>query len=353
MSAPEQAKKNKLRVVQWTTGIVGKTSLRAIVSDPRLELVGVYCHSQDKVGLDAGALAKIPSVGVKATNDIDAILALRPDCVVYMPQWPNIDHIERILRAGCNVVTTARIITGHHYPNDIGGRIERAAKVGGASFYGTGMNPMFIPTLALAATALCGEVRKISILESTDCVMYEGVGTWDAYGFGRPLDHEKLKKDLWDSEPDYRELLDVIADAIDVKLDAMTLDVQYAAADADRDLGYMKIAKGTVAAIDATWRGFVKNQPLVEVRTVWKLGAIYGHTETPNWDILFGYKLAIDGDMKVDLTAMFMPEDIEKIDIGIPTAMPAVNSIPAVCAAPAGIVTPKHLPLITGRGVVA
>jgi len=352
MPASKQAEKNGLRVVQWTTGIVGKTSLRAIVSDPRLELVGVYCHSQDKVGVDAGTLAQIGPVGVTATNDIDAILALRPDCVVYMPQWPDIAHIERILRAGCNIVTTARIITGHHYPNDIGGRIERAAKAGGVSFYGTGMNPMFIPTIALAATALCGVVKKVSILESTDCVMYEGVGTWDAYGFGHPLDHEKLKKDLWDAEPDYRELLDVIAAAIDVKLDDITLDVQYAAADADRDLGYMKIAKGTVAAIDAIWTGFVQNQPMVEVRTIWKLGAIYGHTETPNWDILFGYKLAVDGDMKVDLTAMFMPEDIEKIDIGIPTAMPAVNSIPQVCAARPGIVTPKDLTLITGRGVV-
>ena len=30
----------KLRVIQWTTGKVGKMSLRAILDDPRLELVG-------------------------------------------------------------------------------------------------------------------------------------------------------------------------------------------------------------------------------------------------------------------------------------------------------------------------
>jgi hypothetical protein len=339
-----------LRVVQWTTGIVGKTSLRAIIAHPNLELVGLYCYGESKVGVDAGTIAGVAPVGVTATNRIEDIIALKPDCVVYMPQWPNLRHIEMLLEAGINIVTTARIITGEHYPENAGKRIRAAAVKGGASFYGTGMNPMFIPIIALASTALCGTVKKISILESTDCVMYEGVGTWEAYGFGKPLNHAALKQDLWDSEPDYRELLDVIAGALDVKLDAVTLDVEYAVADADRDLGYMKIAKGTVAAIDATWRGQVGGNTLVEVRTVWKLGGIYGHTETPNWDILYGYKLAVEGDMNINLDCVFLPEDIEKIDIGIPTAMPAINSIAQVCAARPGVVTPKDLTLITGRG---
>jgi len=340
----------KLRVVQWTTGIVGKTSLRAIIAHPKLELVGVFCHGAEKVGKDAGELALVDPVGVKATNRIEDILALKPDCVVYMPQWPDIGHIERLLEAGINIVTTARIITGRHYEADIGKRIENAALKGNATFYGTGMNPMFIPTLTLAATGLCGTVRKISILESTDCVMYPGVGTWEAYGFGKPLNYDQLKDDLWKAEPDYRELLEVMAEALDVRLDDTTLDVKYALADADRDLDYMKIPKNTVAAIDATWRGLVRGETFVEVRTVWKLGALYGHTETPNWELLYGYKLDVEGDMNITLNCIFMPEDISKIDIGIPTAMPAVNAIPQVCAARSGVLSVKDLTLITSRG---
>jgi len=340
----------RIRVVQWTTGIVGKTSLRSILAHPALELVGVFCFGKDKVGVDAGILANVESVGILATDSIESIIDLRPDCVVYMPQWLDVEHIERLLEAGINIVTTARIVTGNHYENDIGPRIERAAKKGGATFYGTGMNPGFIPTIALVSTAVCGNVKKVSILESTDCVMYEGVGTWEAYGFGKPLNHAKLKQDLWDAEPDYRELLEVIANALNVQLDDMTLDVEYALADADRDLGYMKIAKGTVAAMDATWRGLVGGKTFVEVRNVWKLGGIYGHTETPNWDVLYGYKLAVEGDMNVNIDCIFLPEDVEKIDIGIPTAMPAVNSILQVCAAQPGIATVKDLALITGRG---
>lgn len=339
------------RVVQWTSGIVGKTSLREIIASPNLELVGLYCHGGSKIGMDAGTIAGVDPVGVKATNRIEEVIELKPDCVVYMPQWPDIDHIVKILEAGINVVTTARIFTGRYYPDDAGGRIDRAAKKGGVSFYGTGMNPGYIPTLALAATGVCGKVKKITILESSDCVMYEGVGTWEAYGFGKPLAYEKLKQELWDAEPDYRELLEVLASSVGVKLDEMTLDVEYALADADRDLGYIKIPKDTVAGINATWRGNVAGKTFIEVQTIWKLGSIYGHTETPNWELLHGYKIDVEGDMNVTLNCLFLPEDISKIDIGIPTAMPAVNSVLQTIAAPPGIVTVKELTLITGRGV--
>ena len=138
-----------LRVVQWTTGIVGKTSLRAIIAHPDLELVGVYCYGDSKIGMDAGTIAGVEPVGVEATNSIDEIIRLKPDCVVYMPQWLEIRHIEQILEAGINIVTTARILTGEHYPDNFGERIKSAALKGGVSFYGTGMNPMFIPIIAL------------------------------------------------------------------------------------------------------------------------------------------------------------------------------------------------------------
>ena len=35
----------KVRVIQWTTGKVGRLALRGILDDPRLELVGVFAWS--------------------------------------------------------------------------------------------------------------------------------------------------------------------------------------------------------------------------------------------------------------------------------------------------------------------
>ena len=88
------------RVVQWTTGSVGKRSVRAVASNPTFELVGCYAWSPDKVGRDVGELAGIEPLGVAATDDIDALIELQPDCVIYNPMWPNVDHLVRICRLG-------------------------------------------------------------------------------------------------------------------------------------------------------------------------------------------------------------------------------------------------------------
>ena len=79
------------RVVVWSTGGVGSIAVDAVHRRPDLELVGVWVHSQDKVGLDAGELAGGDAIGVTATNDADALIALRPDCVVYAASGPERD----------------------------------------------------------------------------------------------------------------------------------------------------------------------------------------------------------------------------------------------------------------------
>jgi len=75
------------RVVQWTTGNVGKQSVAAIAAHPDLELIGCFAWSPDKAGRDVGELCGLAPIGVAATNDVDALLALKPDCVVYNPLW--------------------------------------------------------------------------------------------------------------------------------------------------------------------------------------------------------------------------------------------------------------------------
>ena len=66
-----------LRVIQWTTGNIGRRSLHAIIGRPDLELVGVYAHSADKVGREAAELCGWPDpTGVLATSDVDALIAL-------------------------------------------------------------------------------------------------------------------------------------------------------------------------------------------------------------------------------------------------------------------------------------
>src|SRR4029077_94856 len=71
------------RVIQWSTGNVGRHALRLVARHPDLDLVGLWVHSPDKAGRDAGELVGIEPLGITATNDVDELLALNADCVVY------------------------------------------------------------------------------------------------------------------------------------------------------------------------------------------------------------------------------------------------------------------------------
>ena len=107
-----------IRVVQWTTGNVGKQSVEAVMKRPDLELVGCYAWSEDKSGKDIGELCGLPAIGLTATNDVDSLLALEPDCVIYNPMWFNVDEMVRILESGANMVATAAFINGQSYAAD-------------------------------------------------------------------------------------------------------------------------------------------------------------------------------------------------------------------------------------------
>ncbi len=98
------------RVVQWATGNIGLRSLRAVIDHPDLELVGLYVYSDAKVGKDAGDLCGLPPVGVVATRDIDEILALHPDCVIYMGDRMDADVIVPSARVGCECCVDAQRI---------------------------------------------------------------------------------------------------------------------------------------------------------------------------------------------------------------------------------------------------
>src|SRR3954452_6737135 len=165
-----------LRVVQWTTGNVGQRSVRAVVQRPDMELVGCYAWSSAKVGRDVGALCGIDSVGVTATNDVDALLALKPDCVVYNPMWRDVDELVRILEAGVNVVSTAAFINGRGLGADRD-RIAEACARGGSSMFGTGISPGWIELLAIVSANICDRIDKVTINEASDTTLYDSPAT--------------------------------------------------------------------------------------------------------------------------------------------------------------------------------
>jgi hypothetical protein len=163
-----------MRVVVWSTGGVGSIAVDAISRRPDLELVGVWVHSPDKVGKDAGELAGGEPLGVSATNDGDALIALAPDCVVYAASGPERDGAAvpdyvRLLAAGINVVSTSStslVYPPSYFAPHLRDELEAAAKAGGASFYVSGIFPGFASDqLALLMTTQSKSVRRITVSE--------------------------------------------------------------------------------------------------------------------------------------------------------------------------------------------
>jgi 2,4-diaminopentanoate dehydrogenase len=343
-----------LRVIQWTTGNIGTRSLHAIATRPDMELVGVYAHSPDKVGRDAAELGGLSTpTGVIATNDVDELLALKPDACVYNPVWSSVDELCRLLEAGVNVCSTAGWITGGKLAVEERERVAKAAERGGASMFGSGAHPGFTNLISIVGTQMCETVNRVTVTESVDCSTYASGPTMSAMGFGKPLDTPALTEDLRRESEVFAEAAAMTADAMGVTLDRLSFDATFATATADSDLGFMQIPRDTVAAVQGYHRGWVGNRNVVAVGFQWTMGA---HVDPP-FKLAHGHVIKIDGRPSANIRIRVLPpadwDEDGYMGAGmIYTAMPAVNAVPAVVAARPGIVTFNDLPLFAGRFAV-
>ena len=130
---------DKIRVIQWYTGEIARHQIRVLARCPSMELVGAFVFHEEKVGLDAGELAGIDPLGVTTTNNMEQILAVDADVVLYNPPLERYDDIIPILASGKNVISIMAgwNPTAHRcYPE-----IVEACKKGNSSLFGTGLNP--------------------------------------------------------------------------------------------------------------------------------------------------------------------------------------------------------------------
>jgi hypothetical protein len=333
----------RLKVVQWTTGKTGSAAVRGMVDHPVIDLIGCYAFSADKVGRDVGELCGIDPIGVIATDDVEALLAMEPDCVSYMAYRPNFDHLERILESGCNVVATMYMLAGHGYGEEATLRIREACLRGGTSLYASGIYPGHAAMVAMSASAMCSRVERLSILESLDIVGYANEQMFRAQGFdldpSDPAAHEACESACGS----FKEQIPVIAKAMGTEIDRVGFRVEFGIADRDTDFGFMTVQKGRIAAFKGTVFGEKDGRSIIECSFVWKLG----EDMTPNWPVTHGYVIDLDG---VPGVRVRLEPHGDHLDGTVTTAMPAVNAIAMVCAAPPGIVNQMEMPFVRAAG---
>src|ERR1700727_1273006 len=165
-----------VRVFQVATGNVGSEMIKRLGNRTDLELVGLHCYSPEKIGRDAGEIVGLSAIGVKATGTIEEIIAAKPDVLTFHGVFPDEDLYVKVLEAGINIVTTAEWITGWHRDNThphpsgkpVSQLLQAACEKGGASFYGTGMNPGLNQILGVVCSADVAEIEHPTTNESTN-----------------------------------------------------------------------------------------------------------------------------------------------------------------------------------------
>ncbi|MCE7798866.1 dihydrodipicolinate reductase [Sphingobium sufflavum] len=334
-------------VVQWATGTVGAHSLKALIVHPRLELVGVHVHSQGKEGLDAGDLCGMPKTGVLATRQIDAVLALRPDCVLYMPEGCNYEELCQLLEAGINIITTrGELFNPRMMDPAVRARVQAACERGNASIHATGSSPGFI-TEALPIVLL-------SIQRRLDCLTIDEYADlapacspemiFTVMGFGETPE-AFAKRDMADMNECFAHSLGVLADAIGLPLDDVCFEHEIATATERQPIGDGFIEPGTVAGLRMTVSAVSGGRVALRFRTNWyctrKLNVDWGQLRDHGW------RLLMEGDAPMDIDIAF-PIPAGQAEGTLPgyTAHRPINAIPNVCAAKAGIVTITDLPQV-------
>ncbi|MBF6238489.1 Uncharacterized conserved protein related to dihydrodipicolinate reductase [Nocardia otitidiscaviarum] len=341
-----------LRVVQWATGGVGKAAIEAVQAHPELELVGCYVHSEAKRGKDVGEILGTRPVGVTATGDVEEILALPADAVVYTPLIPNVGEVTRMLRSGKNVVTPV----GWFYPTDRDADLERACVDGGVTLHGIGINPGGTTDLhPLVLSAMSSKVTFVRAEEFSDMRTYDApdVLRW-VMGFGGTPEQARESPMRGLLTGGFTQSVRMCTDTLgfgDAPI-RTSHEIAVAAAPIESPMGI--IEPGRVAGQRFVWDAMVGDQPVVRIAVNWLMGA--EHLE-PGWE--FGpegerYEIEIKGDPDTFVTIRgWQPASIAeglKRNPGIvATANHCVNSIPYVCAAAPGIKTSLDLPVVAGR----
>lgn len=334
------------RIIQWATGNIGLRSLRAVIEHPSMELVGLHVYSDDKAGRDAGDLCETTPIGIIASQDVDEMIAIEADCVLYMPQSTDIDEVCRILESGKNIVTTRGEF---HRPASLDARVrervETACQRGQSSIHSTGSSPGFISeAMPLLLTSLERRLDCLTINEFADVSQRNSPEMlFELMGFGKDpseFDERRFNHGLHSFGPS----LELVAEALSIPLDSLEASGGVAVARRTVELAAGTLTAGTVAAQRMEVTGLRGKRPLLRFCATW-----YCTDDLdPTWSLRdTGWRIQVDGDTPLDVDIHFpVPaDDYPAVSPGY-TAHRAVNAIPVVCAAVPGIRTSVDLPQV-------
>jgi 4-hydroxy-tetrahydrodipicolinate reductase len=313
--------------------------------------VGLWVHSADKAGRDAGDLCGLPPTGVVATNDVDALLALGADCACYtatadLRPWEAIEDIARILSSGANVVSSSLVQLLHPKTADkaMVERLDAACQEGRTSCFFSGIDPGFANDLIpIALMSACERVDSVRILEILNYDTYDQAEVlFGTMGFAQPLDHTPLLLFPGALAYAWGGVIGQMAESLGVEVEEIRETHEKATLDHDVSLAVGNVPAGTMAGLRFEVQGMVGGRPAIVIEHVTRLD----DAVAPEWPQGNGYRIEIKGSPSFTVELEMEGEDGDHNTGGlVGTAMRLLNAVPAVCAADPGMLSTFDLPL--------
>jgi len=347
------AERRVRRVAVWGSGWVGSIALRVAHQRPDMQLCGLWVHSPEKEGRDAGELAGIEPIGLAATTDADVVLAERPDCVIYAASGPERDaaaipDYERMLRAGIDVVTvsSAGLVYPQGYEAEARDLLQAAALEGGASLYASGIEPGFaadqLPLTLLTMSDTVTSVRTLEIFlydeYPVEFMMRE------VFGFGMSLDHQPIMSMEGVQTGTWGPPVRMVADALGVELDGIRETYDRVVTPRRLEVACGVIEEGTVGAVRFETIGVVGGQDAIVIEHVNRMAADLA----PDWPTAERdgtYRILVEGSPSMQCELVMGRPGTSSDEGMVATTMRIVNAVPFVCDAPPGLVSSLDLPL--------
>ncbi len=327
--------RKKIRVVQFGVGPIGASIARLMRQKASLEIVGAVDKDPAKAGRDLGEIAGAADApwGVMIVPEISAALEKPVDVVVHTTSSylaSVMDELLACLSAGCCVVSTCEELA---YPfrkhPDLSAKLDAAAKDEGVALAGVGVNPGFVmDKLVLTLSAASQRVdwaRATRIVDASKrrLPLQKKIGagmTPDEFreqvAAGR-IKHHGLP-----------ESVAMVADGLGFTLDDISETIEPIVAREHVTTEFLEVAPGEVAGVHQIARGTAAGKEKIFMELQMYVGA----KQPADTVELLGepnLTLTIPGGTHGDLA----------------TAAIAVNTIPAILAAPAGLRSVRDLPL--------
>jgi len=206
--------------------------------------------------------------------------------------------------------------------------------------------------LPFVLTGACEYIDELRVMEVVNYATYaQPTVLFDTMGFGQPLDAKPLLLLPGVLSLAWGGVVKVLAAGLGVELDELREVHERRPAPRDLDLGFGVVAEGTTAAMRFEVQGVIDGKVRIVLEHVTRLA----DDLCPDWPQPIGesgYRVIVTGNPTYTCDVQMMGDDGDHNTGGlVGTAARLVNAIPAVCAAPPGLLSVLDLPLIPGAAL--